>query len=148
MGMDHHGIASPDDIRQMLTDSRRRHDPGLLQKARIAFRNAERQNHDDPQWKQVAEYGKKVAAAFEDPQRLSWLPTSDHLGLVAEISDEDYLVVHPHKQWWRAGSAWPEGPQPTYWAPERFPTREAAIKAAGDVTIPQTPERGPTDDTQ
>lgn len=145
MGMEHHRINSPEDIqpediRQMLAEARRNHDPDLLQQARATFREARGQTPENPLWHDVAAYGRTVAATIEDPERLQWIPTSDDLGLIAAIDEDDYLVVHPQRQWWRAGAAWPHGPQPTFWSPEKFTTKQSAVKAAGHVTIPPPPE--------
>ena len=129
-------MATPDEIRSILEACRRQRDPSLLQEARAAFRQARGQQPDDDAWRAVAQYGKQVASLIEDPASLPWTATSDGLGLLAHIDDEDYLVVHPHAGAWRAGAAWPQGEQPTFWSPERHPSREAAMAAAGAVTIP------------
>ena len=128
---------TPDEVRALLHRSRRELDPALLQQARVLFQQARKAAPHEPEWPELASYGRNVAAVIEDPQRLEWIPTSDGLGGIAQIDDDDYLVVHVQKNWWRAGAAWPDGPQPTYWSPERFPTREEAVTAAGNVRIPQ-----------
>ena len=128
---------TPDDIRALLRRCRRELNPGLLEQARGLFQEARKAAPDEAQLAELVKYGRNVAAVIEDPQRLEWTPTADGLGSIARIDDDDYLVVHAQKEWWRAGAAWPEGEQPTYWSSERFPTRAEAIKAAGNIRIPQ-----------
>ena len=139
VGVDHHGMTTPDEVRYLLDRCRRNPSSGLLQQARAAFREARPLSPDDPSWRAIAQYGKKIAAIIEAPSQLNWRPTPDGLGLIADINDDgDYLVVHPQQNWWRAGAAWPNGEQPTIWSEERLPSRAAAMSAACGVQIHET----------
>ena len=137
-------MTTPNQIRRLLEQCRRQRDPDLLNQARSAFQHARAQAPNDEEWRDVARYGKRVSAVIEDPASLPWVPTPDGVGLIAQIDDDDYLVVHPHAGVWRAGTAWPGGEQPTFWNRERFPSREAAINAAAAVTIPPAPSEATT----
>ena len=139
MVVDNHRMTTPEEIWRLLTECRRNPNSGLLHQARVAFREARALSPNEPQWEEIAQYGKNVAAIVEQPSQLHWLPTPDGLGLIAYINDDrqDYLVVHPQSTWWRAGTASLNGDQPTIWSQERLPSREAAMRATSSITIPQ-----------
>ena len=132
-------MTTSDEVRHLLSRCRRNPSPGLLEQARAVFREARLLSPDDPSWRAIANYGKNIAAIVEEPNNLNWVATPDGLGLIADIDDVgDYLVVHPQQNWWRAGAAWLDGEQATTWSQERLPSREAAMRAACRLKIPET----------